>query len=87
MLDELNHISCLKSDMIDKFHPITVNQLRDCTMKVLEKNIIVCNIGNVFLQLKFTSDCIKKWFAKKYKRRFLELDTFSKMHCEKENFD
>ena len=50
MLDELNHISCLKSDMIDKFHPITVNQLRDCTMKVLEKNIIVCNIRNVFLQ-------------------------------------
>lgn len=36
-------------------------------------------------ELKFTSDIPKKWFSRKCKRRFLELDTLAKMRYEKGN--
>ena len=34
-------------------------------------------------ELKFVSGCIKKWFYKKYKSKFLELDTVAKQKYDK----
>ena len=37
------------------------------------------------IELQFVSDSLKKWFARKYKRRFIKLYSMSKKHSEKEN--
>ena len=67
--------------MIDKLDPITANQLRDRVIAVHEMFIS----GMFSTELKFASDYIKCWFKNKYKRRFLELDRFSKVRSEREN--
>ena len=85
--DELTDVTYLKTEMIDQADPITTNQLRDCVQKVYKKVKEIFATSKIFsCELKFALDCFKKWHAKKYlKKRFLELNTFSKMHYEKKN--
>ena len=76
-LEQLNGASCL-DEMLQNFDPITAIQLKDCTesaFKKRKKN----SISEIFsCELKFNCDILKKWFSKKFTRRFLELDAFSK---------
>ena len=84
-LKELNDVNCLNRDRLKEVNSVTANQLQDFTIQVFEKKEKFAISEMFSCELKFTSYCLKKWFASKYKRRFLELDTFAKMHYEKEN--
>ena len=60
--DQLNDISYLKCEMIDELDPVALNQLRDYALNVYEKNPGKFAMSEIFsLELKFASDCIKRW--------------------------
>ena len=70
-------MSYLSSDILENIDSVTAEQLKDCTINVnqrKEKYVIgeMCST-----ELKFNSDCLMKWFNRKYKSRFLEIDVLS----------
>lgn len=76
-LEKLTTVSYLSSDILENIDSVTAEQLKDCTINVnqrKEKYVIgeMCST-----ELKFNSDCLMKWFNRKYKSRFLEIDVLS----------
>ena len=64
--------------MLPYFDPITVQELRDCAQAVYEKREKFSLSEMFSCKLKFVIDLLKKWLAKKYFRRYKELDFFTK---------
>ena len=61
MLDQLNHKSYLKNEMIDELDLVTGNQLKDCTISFHQKKRNRFAISEMFsCELKFDSDCLKR---------------------------
>ena len=61
MLDQLNHKSYLKNEMIDELDLVTGNQLKDCTISFHKKKRNRFAISEMFsCELKFDSDCLKR---------------------------
>ena len=84
-LEQLTDLSYLNDDMLENRDPITKKQLRDCAIYVSNKKAKFSLFEMFSTELKIARDRIKGWFHQKYKRRFLELDTFSKQKYEKVN--
>ena len=83
-LDQLTDVIYLNPDMFKNLDQVTTNQLKDCAINVSEKSKYAISemCSNT---LKFASDCLKKWFSRKYKKMFLEIDVLSKKKFEEEH--
>lgn len=81
----MTDVSYLNDDMLKNRDPITAKQLKNCTIDVLSKKAKFSFTEMFSIELKFASDSIKGCFCQKFKRRFLELDTFSQHKYEKVN--
>ena len=78
--EQLNDDSYLSNEMLKFFDPVTAKQRRDCAKarKIFTNEMFSC-------ELKFTIDICKKWIDKKFTRRYLELDIFTKQRFKREN--
>ena len=60
-------------------------QLRDCTLAVHARNSKIATSEMFTTELKFTTDCLLKWFDKKFKPTNLELSNSARRKYEIEN--
>ena len=76
--EKLADISYLSANMLHYFDPVTAEQLKDCAIRVsLEKEkYTISELCST--KLKFASEFLIKWFNKKYKSQFLQLNLLKK---------
>ena len=64
--------------MLENVDIVTADQLKGCAISVANKNKKYAISDMFSTEWSFVSDCLKKCFFRKYKSRFLELDSFAK---------
>ena len=75
----------MSSDILKCSNLVTTEQLKDCTIKVSQRKKKYPINETCSTELKFASECLMKWFNRKYRIRFLEIDVLSKKRFENEN--
>lgn len=80
--EQLTDVSYLNKEVLENIDPFTAKKFKDFAIAVFDKRSKFSIFEMFSTELKFA---FKGWFRQKLKRRFLELNTFSKQKYKTEN--
>lgn len=84
-LKKMTDVSYLFAHMFEPFGPITAEQLIDSAIQVSQREEKYAISEMCSTELTFASDCLMKWFERKYKRKSVEINLQCQKRFENEN--
>ena len=75
-------VDCLTEDQLKFVDKDLLNQLKDCAINVSERRCKNAVALMFVAELKFASNCLLKWFNRKFKIQNMEIDHKEKITCE-----
>ena len=81
-LSKLATVDYLNDDKLKFVDKDSINQLKDCAINVSERRCKSAVAQMFAVELRFPSNCLLKWFNRKFKIQIMEIDHKEKFTCE-----